>query len=417
MARLRLPERRILVPLGLLGVGVLGAILLVLTRPRLQPRPSEAPVPLVRTLEVQPRSVQLRVRTHGSVRPRTESELVPEVSGRLVWVSPAMATGGTFQADEPLLRIDPADYKVALERARAAVARTESEHVRAAKELDRRRSLAERNAASAAQLDDAVNNFGVAQAALREARAELERAQRDLERTEIRAPFTGRVREEQVDVGQFVSRGSAVASLYAIDYAELSLPVPDQDLAHLELPAYYRGGQGARGPDVVLHAELGGARRTWQGYVVRTEGEIDARTRMLRLVARVDDPYGLQATDRVPLPIGLFVDAEILGREVPDAVVLPRAALRDGSRVLVLDADSRLRFREVQLVRVAEDEVVVGGGLSAGERVCVSPLEVVVDGMRVRAAEPAPGAPAPAAGAPPGSGTAPAAAGRAPGSS
>jgi RND family efflux transporter MFP subunit len=398
------------VPLGLLAVGALGAVLLIATRPRLQPRPSEPPVPLIRTLEVKPQTVRLIVRTHGAVEPRTESDLIPEVSGPVVWVSPSMATGGFFEAGEVLLRIDPADYKVALERARAAEARAESEHVRARKELERRRGLAEQHAASAAQLDDAINRDRVAEAALREARAELERAQRDLARTEIHAPFTGRVREKQVDVGQFVSRGTAVGRLYAIDYAELRLPVPDQDLAHLQLPAYYRGEQGARGPDVVLHGELAGARRTWQGYIVRTEGEIDARTRMMRLVARVDDPYARQTTDRVPLPIGLFVDAEILGREVADAVVLPRAALREGSRVLVLDAESRLRFREVEVVRAAREEVVIGAGLAAGERVCTSPLEVVVDGMRVRVASDSrdPGALP---------GSAPAAAGRAPGPS
>jgi multidrug efflux pump subunit AcrA (membrane-fusion protein) len=194
------------------------------------------------------------------------------------------------------------------------------------------------------------------------------------------------VRSESVDVGQFVSRGAAIARLFAVDYAEIRLPVPDADLAHIELPAYYRGEQGVRGPDVTLHAELAGVRRTWQGYVVRTEGEIDPHTRMLRLVARVDDPYARQDPARIPLPLGLFVDAEIAGREVQGAVVLPRAALRDANHVLVIDAEDRLHSREVTVLRATQDEIVIGGGLAAGERVCTSPLETVVDGMRVRVA-------------------------------
>jgi RND family efflux transporter MFP subunit len=386
MARWELPERRVLVPVGLVLAGVLGMVLFLVTSPRLETQKREPPAPLVRTLAAEPRSLRLTVRTHGSVEPRSESDLVPEVSGTVVWISPSLATGGYFEAGEALLRIDPADSRLAVERAGAVLARAESQRALAAKELERLRGLAAQNVASPAQLDDAANADRVAQAALREARAALESARRDLARTEIHAPYTGRVRSESVDAGQFVSRGAPIARLYAIDYAEVRLPVPDQDLAYLDLPAYHLGQQDVRGPDVTLHGDLAGQRRTWQGYVVRAEGEIDPHTRMLRLVARVDDPYARQASDRVPLPMGLFVDAEIAGRQVENAVVLPRAALRDASRVLVIDAEDRLHFREVQVLRASQDEVVVGGGLAAGERVCTSPLETVVEGMRVRVA-------------------------------
>jgi len=390
MTRWQLPPRRVWIPAALLAAGVLGMTLFLATPPRLETHAPEAPAPLVRTVEARPQKLRLSVRTHGSVQPRTESDLVPEISGPVVWMSPSLATGGFFEAGEVLLRIDPADARLALEKARAALARAESQRALAAKELERRRGLAAQNVASASQLDDAANGDRVADAALREARAQLASARRDLERTEIHAPYTGRVRSETVDIGQFVSRGAPVARLFAVDYAEIRLPVPDADLAHLELPAYYRGEQGVRGPEVTLHAELAGARRTWQGYVVRSEGEIDPRTRMLRLVARVDDPYARQSTERTPLPLGLFVDAEIAGREVAAAVVLPRAALRDASHVLVLDAEDRLHPREVRVLRSTQDEVVIGAGLAAGERVCISPLDTVVDGMRVRVAGQAP---------------------------
>jgi RND family efflux transporter MFP subunit len=398
MADAQLDRRRVQVTLALLGAGALGAVLLLATSPKTETRRSEPPAPLVRVVAVAPGPLELPVRTHGNVTPRSESDLVPEISGPVIWISPSLATGGFFEAGELLLRIDPADARLALEKARAAFARAASQRALAAKELERLRGLAAQNIASPAQLDDASNADRVAEAALREARAQVQSAERDLARTEIHAPYTGRVRSESVDVGQFVTRGVAIAHLFAVDYAEIRLPVPDADLAHLELPAYYRGEQGVRGPEVTLHAELAGVRRTWTGYVVRTEGEIDPRSRMLHLVARVDDPYARESSDRVPLPLNLFVDAEIAGRRVESAVVLPRAALRDAAHVLVVDGEDRIHHREVGVLRASQDEVVIGSGLAAGERVCISPLDTVVDGMRVRVAgeTPAAGADAPA---------------------
>jgi RND family efflux transporter MFP subunit len=377
---------KLLLPFAMLLLGVLGALALMATRPELETRPPEVPPPLVRVVSVQPEARQLSVITHGTVAPRTESDLLPEVSGPVVWVSSALVSGGFFEAGEPLLRIDPRDYEVALEQRRASLARAQSEHKRARKELVRRRGLAEREVASASQLDDALNAERVAAAAVREARAALEQAERDLGRTEIKAPFAGRVREERVGVGQFVNRGAPIAKLYAVDYAEVRLPVPDDELAFLDLPLLYRGETAdGGGPEVLLRARFAGSEHTWRGRIVRTEGEIDAKSRMVHVVARVDDPYGrTQDPSRPPLAVGLFVEAEILGKQAENIVVLPRAAMRDRDQVLVLDEESRLRFRRVEVLRIARDQVVVRSGLAPGDQVCISPLETVVDGMSVR---------------------------------
>jgi RND family efflux transporter MFP subunit len=381
------PSFRLLAPLAVLALGVLGAVTLLATRPELEARPRDAVVPLVRVALVKLEDLTLEVATHGTVKPRTESALVPEVSGRVLEISPSLAAGGFFAEGDVLLRIDPRDYEVALERARASVARSASEHSRSAAELARARSLAEREFASAAQLDEAVRNEAVASATLREARAALMQSERDLARTTLRAPFAGRVREEQVDVGQFVSRGAPVATLYAVDWAEVRLPVPDDELAFLDLPLVWRGEQTELpGPEVRLFARFGGAEQEWSGRIVRTEGEIDPKSRMVHAVARVEDPYGHSGGDRPPLAVGLFVRAAIRGKVVPNVAVLPRGALRSGSQVLVLDADGRLRFRDVEVLRAQRDEVVIRAGLADGERVCVSPLETVVDGMAVRVA-------------------------------
>ncbi len=379
---MKLERSKILPPL-IVGSGLLLALVLLVTGPDVEPRVPVPPIPLVRVLEVQPGALQLKVETHGTVMPRTESELIPEVSGPVVWVSGSLVSGGFFQADEVLLRIDPSDYETALEQARARVSRAQSEHRLAQRELERQRDLAAQNVASPAQLDIAVNLAAVAEAALRESRAARLRAERDLERTEIRAPYDGRVRSESIDVGQFASRGGAVAVLYAVDFAEVRLPVRDEELAYLDLPLVYRDDVPGPGNEVILRARFAGKEHEWRGEVVRTEGELDPKSRMVHVVARVADPYG-RDSGRPPLSIGLFVEAEILGARLERAVVLPRSALRSGNQVLVVDSDSRLRYRPVEVVRRAGDEAVIGAGLEAGDRVCLSPLEAAVDGMAVR---------------------------------
>ncbi|MDJ0847027.1 MAG: efflux RND transporter periplasmic adaptor subunit [Myxococcota bacterium] len=391
------PSAKVWLPIAILGVGALGVALLVFTRPTVEPRPPRVVEPLVRVRTVAPQRVQYAVAANGTVVPRTQSDLVPQVSGEVLWVSPSLVSGGFFYPGDPLLRIDRSDYEVALESSRAAVARAESEFARAQTERDRQRRLAKRSVASQAAIDDANNAFRVAQAQLREARSALERAERDLDRTEIRAPFEGRVREESVDVGQFVSRGTPVAKIYAVDTAEVRLPVPDRQLSYLDLhlgrrqrPAAAESGEpatnGARpGPEVLLRADFAGREQTWRGRIVRTEGEIDPRSRMVNVIASVEDPYGADP----PLAVGLFVSAEILGREVEGAFVLPQTALReeDGrQQVLVVDDESRIRFRDVEVLRVERGQVVVGSGLAPGERVSVSPLPAAVEGMRVRVA-------------------------------
>ena len=380
---------KLLIPLGILALGLAGVAAIRLMRPTVESTAPEVFAPRVRVERVEPRAVDFVIRAHGTVTPRTQSSLVPQVAGPVVWVSPAFASGGFFEANEPLVRIERADYEAALESAHAAVARSASEHERALKDLKRQQRLANQSVASAARHDEAINAERIAKAALREARALRERAERDLDRTEIRAPYSGRVREENVDVGQFVTRGAPIGTIYAVDYAEVRLPIPDSELDFVDLPMLYRGetDEGV-GPEVELRARFAGRDHRWSGRIVRTEGEIDARSRMVNVVARVEDPYGhgpdSGAGKRPPLAVGLFVEAEIRGRRIEGAVVLPRSALRSGERVLVVDGDSRIEFRDVEVLRSERESVVIGAGLAAGEAVVVSPLATVVEGMAVR---------------------------------
>jgi RND family efflux transporter MFP subunit len=207
---------------------------------------------------------------------------------------------------------------------------------------------------------------------------------RDLERTELRAPYAGRVRSESVDIGQFVNRGTPIARIYAIDYAEVRLPIPDEELAFLDLPLWRADETEVEGPEVVLRARFAGADHEWRGRVVRTEGEIDPQTRMVHVIARIKDPYAASDDGRPPLAVGLFVRAEIQGRMASNVIVVPRTALRNRDQIFLVDGEDRLRVRTADILRTDRNRAFLRGGLQPADRLVVSVLEPAVDGMRVR---------------------------------
>ena len=199
----------------------------------------------------------------------------------------------------------------------------------------------------------------------------------------MRVPFAGRVRKKHVDVGQYVNRGTPVARVYAVDYAEVRLPISDREAAFVDLPIGYRGGES--GPEVRLHARYAGRDYTWTGRVVRTEGELDAKTRMIHAVARVEDPYGRSDdSDRPPLAVGLFVDAEIMGRTIPGVISLPLEAVLGSDEVIVVSEGGEIDIRQIEALRRESDRILVSAGIEAGERVVTGPLTVAVEGMLVR---------------------------------
>lgn len=375
--------KRILLPLFIVFGGFALAALLIATGPKLESIPLVNSAPLVRVLAVNLQRVQLSTTTHGTVAPRSESQLVAEVSGRIIAMSPAMVSGGFFKRGEVLLSIDPLDYEVALEQTKANLARATSDLSNASRTHDRQKDLKKKQSISESQMDDARNRLRIAEATLRESKAKLARAERDLDRTQLTAPYDGRVRSENIDIGQFVGRGTSLARLYSTDIAEVRLPIHDEELAFLNLPLLVNGNTLERKIPVTLHARFAGAEHQWQAEVVRTEGELDPRTRMITIVAQVARPYATQ-NNKPPLSVGLFVKAEIEGIHVDDVVIVPRSALRENSQVLIVDKENKLHFRTVEVLRIAQDKVYIQGGLNTGEKVCVSSLNTPLEGMQVR---------------------------------
>lgn len=389
MKRLRL-ALMILLPMLLLGVGGLATRALILSFETPEAPPREVQPPLVRVVPARLETMRLIVRAEGTVAPRTESQLVAEVSGRVVEVSPSLAAGGFFEAGEVLLKIERREYELAITRAQAAI---EQAKLRLTTERETatiaRQEWDELGKGEPSPLLFREPQIAEVQASLAAAEAGLRQAQYDLERTVIVAPFAGRVRSKQVDVGQFVQRGMAVATLYSVDVAEVKLPIPNAELEFCTLPLAYRDSTTTGdGPTVRLTARFAGRNHVWKGRIVRTEGEIDARTRMVNAIAQVDDPYARgSSTGRPPLAVGMFVQAEIDGNVVRNVAELPRTALRTDNMVYVIDSADRLRFREVDVLRRQRERVLIRAGLEDGERVCVSTLETAVNGMRVRATE------------------------------
>ena len=373
--------KRILFPIAIVVAGLGLAGLIIATGPKLEQQPPPSSAPRVRTWVADVQTVQMTSITHGSVLPRTESELIPEVSGRIIEMSPVVVSGGFFKKGDVLLKIDPLDYEVALEQARASLASARSEYTNATKAHNRLLDLAKRQSASQSQQDDALNRLRFAQASIREATARLSKAERDITRTTVTAPYDGRVRTERVDIGQFVTRGAPIASLYATDVAEVRLPIQDEELAYLKLPL--SGQTDQHMPTVILRARFAGEEHTWQGRIVRTEGELDPKTRMINIVAQVQSPYE-RSGSRPPLAVGLFVEAEIIGKRVDNVFVLPRSALQANEQVYVVTDENRLSFREVEIIREVGEDIYITGGLKRGETISLSTVNNAIEGMLVR---------------------------------
>jgi RND family efflux transporter MFP subunit len=381
---------QVFLPIVVLAVGANLALTLIDARAEPETQPIEVPPPLVQVIEVKPIGQRLTVKAEGTVVPRTQTELVPEVSGRVVWVSPSLASGGFFEKDEVLLKVDRREYELAVVRARSAVAQSEltlaTEQEEASLARKEWESLGEGEPTPLTLREPQVAQ---AKATLASAEAALDQAEYDLERTVVKAPYAGLIRTKSVDVGQFVNRGASVARIYAVDFAEVRLPIPDAQLEYVDLPLAFRGQQGStEGPKVTLRAQFAGRDHTWQGRIVRTEAEIDPQSRMVQAVARVADPYGQGGhRGRPPLAVGMFVEAEIEGRWATSVTVLPRVALRGADTVYVVGESGRLEFRPVQILRMEREQVLVRSGLKAGERVCISIIETAVDGMKVAIVE------------------------------
>ncbi len=377
---------KISLPFIILAGATALAVAMYAVRPEAQHTPVPPPTLLVEVASIETQPVQHMVRSQGTVAPRTQTTLVAEAQGQIIEVSPSFVAGGFFRKGDVLIRIDPRNYQSAVKRARAEVARaatqleTESALAGYAAEDYERLRRVNPNQPPASELALRKPQMRQALAELQSAEAGLEEAEGDLERTVIRAPYDGLVRDKIADVGQYVSPGSQLGVTFAVDIAEVRLPVTQNDLQFLDV-----GKLRLNSPiEVRLWASLGDSDFSWSGVVRRSEGVFDTSSRVLYLVAEIADPYDLDGNGEVPLLMGTFVAAEIGGREAGELALVPRHSLQRGSTLWMVDEEGRIYPREVEVVRRDDDHVYIAGGVEVGERYCVTPIDQPLPGMKVR---------------------------------
>ena len=374
---------KISLPIILIAAAVLVAVALLGAGTPAMPTPAPPPPLLVDVAVAKREPVTFVVRSEGVVTPRTRTVMVSEVSGTIVEVAPAFVAGGFFERDDVLVRIDARNYQTAMKQATANVAQARTKVATenalsgyAYQDWERLRGL---DAASQPASDLTLRKPQLAEAIaqLESAEAHLEKARGDLSRTEIRAPYDGMVREKRADVGQFVSTGTPLAETFATDYAEIRLPVPKSDFRYLDLAKVATGGSLSAS----LSADIGGVVYNWAAEIVRTEGVLDPDTRVLHLVAQVQDPYRY---DPEPLRIGTFVGAAIQGTDGGELFVIPRRSLEQGRTLWMVGSDMSIQPRNLTVIRTHEGFAFIAAGLRDGERYTVTPPENPLAGMRVR---------------------------------
>ncbi len=367
--------RRIFTIVGTLGILVVGFGLITVMgslKPKIERQTPETTPPAVFFTVATSGPVTLDVFAQGEVRPRTDINLTAQVAGQIVSTSGTFVNGGAFEKGDVLIRIEDAPYRATAAAARARLAQEEAEASLARKDYEE------------LGRDEGPTDLALRMPQLAQARAEYRAAQLDVERTTIKAPFRGRVRERIVGVGQYVAPGAQLGRIFSTDVAEIRLPLTDNDLAKLGLPVAFVESNGNPGPPVKLSAFVAGQSHEWTARIARTNGAIDPATRQIAAIAVVDDPYGDGASnDGTPLAMGLFVDAVIEGSQFDNAIVLPRAALHGRDAVYVIDENDALRRVRVQVVSSDKETFTVASGIAPGDRIVTSPLRGADDGDTV----------------------------------
>jgi RND family efflux transporter MFP subunit len=380
---------RYILPPALVAASIIIVVFLASNRPDPPEREPVETAMMVDTIAAERAGEHFTVEAQGTVQPRTQTTLVPEVSGKVDRIAENFVAGGFFRADEVLVEIDPSDYQTAVKQAQAELAAARARLSDEQSRSDQARRDWQRLHGSDREPSELVlriPQLEQAKASVLAAEAALDRARRNLERTRISLPYDGMVRSRSVDIGQYVGVGTTLGVAFAVDEAEVRLSLPDRDLAFLDLPQ--PGREVGPRPTVRFFGDVSGQRGSWTGEIVRTEGVIEESTRLTYAVARIQDPYGLLGEERqVALPMGTYVRADIQGRSAAGLIALPREALRDGDRLFIADPDDRLDIRSVDVVRSTAERVYLANSVEPGERVITTAIAAPIPGTRLKVRE------------------------------
>jgi RND family efflux transporter MFP subunit len=369
-------------PLLIIGLSCLiAAVLFILGR--VAPQPIEAKSPQdVKVQILTPVNYQIKIQSTGTTTPITQTTLTSEIGGEVIYRSKKFSEGSSVISGEILAKIDDTDlqlqYKNALlqlasAEVQLAVQKAESEIAKEAWEKVGS-GLAENLATKQPQLKQA-------QAALDVAQAQVESAKNKLNKTEITAPYTGRIQNINIDLGSTILPGQPVGSMYTSNEIEVILSIKDSDLQFLDIPMDGRKLNPDQKSLVIISSVYKGKIQKWSGNLERVDGVIDPMTRMIKLIANFKNNF---IEDSIPiLPVGLFVEAEINGKELTDIFKIPNTALSPNGDVLIVNQNNALEIRKINYLTKTQDYILVKEGISSGERIVISKLSVATEGMLV----------------------------------
>ncbi|MGV3662758.1 MAG: efflux RND transporter periplasmic adaptor subunit [Prosthecobacter sp.] len=381
---------RVVLPIAILAACGYYAWWLIAHKPEMKTMETRPVLVTVEGMTLKKTTYPVRVAAQGAVQPRTRSTLVPEVAGLIVEMSASFRPGGFFEKDEVLLKLDPVDYETAVTVADASVALAKvtlaEEEARSEQALENWKALGRQG--TPGEFASRAPQVARAKADLSAAEARVVKAKRDLQRTVIRAPYAGQVLEQAVDVGQYVGQGTTLGRIFATDYVEVRLPLPERESQFVRLPERYRDGSETAPPTKVrLLTHVAGKPVPWEGRLVRVESALDENTRQTTAVAQIDNPFAKRADGAPPLKIGQFVEAEVEGDPLQDMFVIPRSAVRAGNEIILITPKQTLRRMNVEPVVGTTEHIVVAAnmpkGPQEGDVLCLTPIPFPADGARV----------------------------------
>lgn len=378
--------RFVLIPIAI----IIASILLLAIVSAMAPKPAKKPIvikpPLVDVEHIERQNITFQVASQGSVMPRTETMLISEVSGMVDEVSSKFKVGGFFKKGEQMLSIDDITYQVALVQAQSRLGSAKAvllEEEARTRQAEEEWKLSGRPMNEAPELALRLPQRQKAEAELLAASADVKAAKIKLERTKIVAPYDAMVKAKNVDIGQFVSTGTQLAQTFAVDYAEVRLPIKQKDVEFLILPSINE--LDAKGATVELSYEILGKTRSWQSHLTRSEGVVDSVSRVHYAIAQLDDPYALLAeTDNKQIKVGTFVKATITGRVLEDIIAIPRSSIYGANTVFTIDKNNKLHIRRLELLRSDADFVYTLEEFENDRRLVVTRVEAPVEGMTLR---------------------------------
>ena len=376
---------KILIPVAIFGALLLLAILIRANPPEARERAAPAKRELiVSAIMVQAQTYQVQLESYGTVQPRTRTTLTAQVSGQIVYINPNVRDGGFFEKGDVLASIDTRDYQADVHIAQSIL----MDAYQVLSEAEARSEQAQEdwemlgNQGDPPALVSQIPQLEAAKARVTSAKATLQKAELALERTQISAPFAGRVLQKSADIGRVVSANSSIAEIYATDFVEIRLPIRNRDLEFVDLPETYRGEQEASHDiNVQIVSELVG-KTQWDAKLVRTESAIDESARQLHVIAQIDDPFAKSLNGKPQLKIGQYVTARLTGNELENVFVIPNATIYQGSYVYIAE-NGLLQRIEVDITWQNEKDAIIGTGLKDGDLLITTPLGQVTSGVRV----------------------------------